>query len=128
MHDHGQTDSLGTRVFYYELRPPSDLRGLWLTTDRDPRNQLSMKSIDLAFYGGDTLSLLLGHVPVGDHQRLLQLPLDRMASSLRPLPMEPHMFGDLTARLNAESDYGLQSRDVFDGALSDLSCHRDPIQ
>ena len=77
VHDHGQTDSLGTRVFYYELRPPSDLRGLWLTTDRDPRNQLSMKSIDLAFYGGDTLSLLLGHVPVGDHQRLLQLPLDR---------------------------------------------------
>ena len=72
VHDHGQTDSLGTRVFYYELRPPSDLKGLWLTTDRDPRNQLSMKSIDLAFYGGDTLSLLLGHVPVGDHQRLLQ--------------------------------------------------------
>ena len=36
MHDHGQTDSLGTRVFYYELRPPNDLKGLWLTTDRDP--------------------------------------------------------------------------------------------
>ena len=36
VHDHGQTDSLGTRVFYYELRPPNDLKGLWLTTDRDP--------------------------------------------------------------------------------------------
>ena len=35
------------------------------------------------------------------------------------------MFGDYTASLNAESDYGLQSRDVFDGALSDLSCHRE---
>ena len=44
-----------------------------------------------------------------------------MASSLRPLPM----FGDYTASLNAEFDYGLQSRDVFDGALSDLSCHRE---
>ena len=85
------------------------------------RNQLSMKCIDVAFYGGDTLSLLLGHVPVGDHQRLLQLPLDKMASSLRPLPM----FGDYTASLNSEADYGLQSRDVFDSALSDLSCHRE---
>ena len=66
-----------------------------------------MRGIDLAFYGGDTLSLLLGHVPVGDHQRLLQLPLDKMASSLRPLPM----FGDYAASLNHESDYGLQCRD-----------------
>ena len=128
VHDHGQTDSLGTRVFYYELRPPSDLKGLWLTTDGSGsppgsiRNQLSMKSIDLAFYGGDTLSLLLGHVPVGDSQRLLQLPLDKMASSLVALPM----FGDYTASLNyGLPNYGLQSRDVFDGALSDLSCHRE---
>ena len=79
-----------------------------------------MKTIDLAFYGSDTLSVLLGHVPVGDHQRLLQLPLDKMESALRPLPLA---MG--ATRLGSQSDHGLQSRDVFDGALSDLSCHRE---
>ena len=46
VYDHGQTDNLGTSIFYYELRPPTaataqpGLKCLWLTTDRDPRQQL----------------------------------------------------------------------------------------
>ena len=85
-----------------------------------------MKTLDLAFYGSDTLSVLLGHVPVGDHQRLLQLPLDKMESALRPLPLALGAAAAAGAtRLGSQSDHGLQSRDVFDGALSDLACHRE---
>ena len=68
-----------------------------------------MRGIDLAFYGGDTLSLLLGHVPVGDHQRLLQLPLDKMASSLRPLPM----FGDYAARDSIQLNFNRTFNGIF---------------
>jgi hypothetical protein len=117
--DHGQTDGLGTRVFYYELHPPEPARpqhpifkAVWLSTDQDP--QLQMKVVDIDFYTSDTLTLLLGNIPVNDHQRLLQFPLNACETSLRELPL--NAFHPI--KLSAQATYTLQTKNIF--ALSDL--------
>ncbi len=106
---HGQTDSYGDRVLYYEVESKR-LVAVWLTVPS------SFRLVGSQFYTEDTLSLLCAHSPVSESQRVVQLPVAHVKPHLRTVKLSP--FKAVTA-----SFASIPSADVYDIA-DQVSCAR----